>query len=106
MKRNFLNQHRALEVLLGRYMRTVGDGRATLDGFVSYVRHNRDIKTQLQSFGAHRLRRVISHALESGAYADYRLSKGEGIVKRNYQKQLRLALFAPTERQTRLLGIQ
>ena len=47
MKRNFLNQHRALEVLLGRYMRTVGDGRATLDGFVSYVRHNRDIKTQL-----------------------------------------------------------
>lgn len=103
---DFLNQHQAIEVLLGRYVRAQrGQGRVTLDGFVTYLRNHRDVKTSLKTFGRHRLRRVVSHALESGAYSGWRLSKGNGIVAANYGKQLRLASFRATDRQRQRLGI-
>jgi hypothetical protein len=102
----FLNQHRAIEVLLGRYVRrNRANGRITLDGFVNYLRNHRDVKSSLKNFGRHRLRRVVSHALESGAYGPWRLSKGNGIVGTDFKKQLRESNFNPTTKQRRSLGI-
>lgn len=103
--KNFINQHKAIEVLLGRYVRKTRNERTTLNGFVKFVLSHRDLKTQFKSFGVHRLRRVVSHALESGAYSDYRLSKGEGIVANDYAKQIRMTSFTPTEKQTERLGL-
>jgi len=103
---NFTNQHKAIEVLLGRFMRTRKiNQRATLSHFVSYLKTNKDVKTQMKGFGHHRLHRVVSHALEAGAYSDFRLSMGVGIVPTNYAKQLRFSTFEPTLNQRKRLGL-
>ncbi len=70
---NFTEQHKAIEVLLGRFMRrTQNKGRVTLDGFVRHLKANKNIKSQLKGYGHWRLRKVVSHALEAGAYSDWR----------------------------------
>jgi hypothetical protein len=104
---NFLNQHRAIGVLLDRYVRAnYRRGRVTLNGFINYLKTHRDVKVQFKSYGRHCLRKALSHSLRSGAYSGFTMSKGEGIVReRGYRKQTHRSEFVPTLRQLQRLGI-
>ena len=104
---NFLNQHRAIGVLLDRYVRAnYKRGRVTLNGFIHYLKSHRDVKTQFASYGRHCLRKALSQSLRAGAYPGYTMSKGEGIVReRGYRKQTHRSEFVPTLKQLRNLGI-
>lgn len=104
---SFLNQHRAIGVLLDRFVRANRFlDRVTLDSFIHYLKSHKDVKTQFKSFGRHCLRKTLSQSLRSGAYPDFTLSKGEGIVRlAGYDKQIHRSEFTPTVAQQRRLGI-
>lgn len=105
---NFLNQHRAIGVLLDRYVRANHRrGRVTLNGFIHYLKNHRDVKTQFTTYGKNCLRKALSQSLRSGAYPGFTMSKGEGIVRvGGYKKQTHHSEFVPTLTQLRKLGIK
>lgn len=87
----FTLQHEVIEVMLDRFVRQHEYERVSLKSFVEYLHSNKEVKRYFSEFGKHRLTKVVSHGLETGAYSGFRLSYGEGIVRSNYDKGCRWA---------------